>query len=149
MQSNILLSPKGDQILHGQAARTNSQSFLEKKSLQCAELKQVQSIYESFLLGELEFPKANEATPEIEIWVDQVVHNWKIMCGPTWQNEDHIDGGKEATSRLVLDVCDFIFNSGIRYEAQPDEPNELQLMPIIFSRFFTGLPQEVSNQHEF
>ena len=106
IQSNIPLSSKGDQILNRHAAPFDLKFYSEKKSLQCNELKQVQSIYESFLLNELGFPKANEATPEIETWVDQVVHNWKIICGPTWQEEDHMDGGKEATSRLVLEVCE-------------------------------------------
>lgn len=109
MQSNIPLSRKGDQTLNRQAAPYDTKIFSEKKSLQCTELKQVQSIYENFLLSELGFPKANEATPEIEIWADQLVHNWKIICGPTWRNEDHLDGGKEATTRLVLEVCKPIF----------------------------------------
>lgn len=113
MQSNVPLIPKGDQTFSRQAIQQDIRFFSEKKSVQCAELKRVQSIYESFLLNELDFPKANEATPEIEIWADQVVHNWKIMCGPAWRLEDHTNGGKEATSRLVLEVREFALYSNM------------------------------------
>lgn len=79
--------------------------FSSPKSQQCAELHRVESIYESFLLNELTFPKANEHTPEIEAWVDQVVANWKIVCRPGWLDKDHADVGKTSTSRRVLAVC--------------------------------------------
>lgn len=79
--------------------------FAKSKSQQCAELKRVESIYEGFLLNDLNFPKANEATPEVEAWVDQVMNNWRVLCGPTWRHEDHGDGGKESTARNVLAVC--------------------------------------------
>lgn len=79
--------------------------FATSKSQQCAELKRVESIYEGFLLNDLNFPKANEATPEVEAWVDQVMNNWSVLCGPTWRQEDHGDGGKEGTARNVLAVC--------------------------------------------
>lgn len=118
IHSNIPMAPKGDQIFNRQAIQHDIRFSSEKKSSQCTELKKVQSIYESFLLNELSFPKANEATPEIEIWVDQVVDNWKIMCGPTWRNEDQMNGGKEATSRLVLDVCELSLHSDPRCENQ-------------------------------
>lgn len=79
--------------------------FSTPKSQQCAELKRVESIYEGFLLNELSFPNANEHAPEIEAWVDQVVENWKFICGPSWLDEDHTDGGKAGSSRRVLAVC--------------------------------------------
>lgn len=83
----------------------DSKFFIKHKPGQCAELIRIQSIYEKFLLLELRFPKANESTIEIEHFADQVVSNWNIMSGPTWRDEDHIDGGKRATGQLVLDVC--------------------------------------------
>lgn len=119
VQSNIPLVSKGDQVFSRQVTQQDTRFIPEKNSMQCTELRQVQSIYESFLLNDLGFPKANEATPEIEIWADQVVHNWKIMCGPTWRHEDHINGGKEATSRLVLEVCELAICSKMKYGAQP------------------------------
>lgn len=80
--------------------------FSKPKSQQCIELKRIESIYEQFLLNELKFPKANDNTPEIENWVDQVIANWKVLCGNTWLDEDHVDGGKASTGRKVLAVCD-------------------------------------------
>ncbi len=105
-------SSKGAQNSELQAAQYDISFFSEPRSQQCMELKQVQSIYEGFLINELSFPKANEATPEIEIWVDQVVDNWKIICGPTWRNEDHI-GGKEVTTRVVLEVSGPVLQSEV------------------------------------
>lgn len=105
MRSIFPLSMTADEFFKQQATPYDVKFFSESRLQQCVELKQVQSIYENFLVSELAFPKANEATPEIEIWVDQVVENWKITCGPTWHDEDHIGGGKEATGRQVLDVC--------------------------------------------
>lgn len=110
-------SVEGDQISKQQSAQYDGKFFSGSKSQFCIELKQVQSIYENFLVDELGFPKANEATPEIENWVDQAADNWKIICGPTWQNEDHTGGGKEATSRLVLEVREFLLGTEMRYGA--------------------------------
>ncbi|MCJ1462351.1 hypothetical protein MMC07_000951 [Pseudocyphellaria aurata] len=71
---------------------------------QCAELHHVESIYEGFLLNELSFPKANEHSPEIEAWVDQVVANWKFICRPGWLDKDNADVRKTSTSRRVLAI---------------------------------------------
>lgn len=120
MRSIIPLSAKGDQTFKRQAAQYDNNFFCEHKSQLCIELKQVQSIYDNSLFSELSFPKANEATPEIEIWVDQVVDNWKIICGPTWRHEDHTGGGKEATSRLVLEVRGPIWQADIRCGTQSE-----------------------------
>lgn len=79
--------------------------FAKSKSQQYVELKRVESTYENFLLNDLNFPKANEATPEVEAWVNQVMNNWRVLCGPTWRHEDHGPGGKESTARNVLAVC--------------------------------------------
>ncbi len=81
-----------------------SEFFAKSRSQQCLELKRVESIYEDFLLKELKFPRAKEATPEIEAWVDQVMANWGVLCGPTWHDEDHGEGGKESTGQNVLAV---------------------------------------------
>lgn len=89
---------------HEKEKTQDSGFFSKPKSQQCVELKRVQSIYEKYLMNELSFPKANEGTPEVEEWADQVIVNWKVVCGPTWRDEDHNNGGKENTSRMVLDV---------------------------------------------
>lgn len=81
-----------------------SKLFSKPKSEQLVELINAQSVYGRFLMREIGFPNANESTPEIENWTDQVIANWKVICGPIWRDEDHVNGGKGTTSRLVLDV---------------------------------------------
>jgi hypothetical protein len=71
---------------------------------QRAELKRVETVYESLLLKETHFPKASEDSHEIEAWTDAVMENWRQLCGPTWSDEDLGEGGKEAVGRGVLDV---------------------------------------------
>ena len=104
LDSTYRASATGERLYEKE--KTQDGGFFSKpKSQQCVELKRIQSIYEKYLMNELSFPKANEDTPEIEDWADQVIVNWKVVCGPTWRDEDHINGGKESTSRMVLDVC--------------------------------------------
>lgn len=71
---------------------------------QRAELKRVETIYETLLLKETQFPKASESNQETEAWTDAVMDNWRILCGPTWSDGDLGEGGKEAVGRGVLDV---------------------------------------------
>ena len=80
------------------------QPVFKSQSQQNAELTRVQAIYESILLRETKFPKANEANPKIENWVDQVMANWRAICRSTWQEEDLGEGGPAAFGRAVLDV---------------------------------------------
>ncbi|KAH8727717.1 hypothetical protein GQ44DRAFT_702867 [Phaeosphaeriaceae sp. PMI808] len=71
---------------------------------QRAELKRVETIYEGLLIKETHFPKASETNHEIESWVDAVMDNWRLLCGPTWTDEDLGEGGKEGIARSVLDI---------------------------------------------
>lgn len=71
---------------------------------QRAELKRVESVYETLLLQETKFPKASQSNHEIEKWAQQAVANWHIFCGPTWRDAELGDGGKPAVSRSMLDV---------------------------------------------
>lgn len=71
---------------------------------QRAELKKVETIYESLLLKETQFPKASESNVEIEQWVDSAIANWRVFCGPAWTDADLGAGGKEAVGRCMLDV---------------------------------------------
>lgn len=71
---------------------------------QALELKRVESIYEQMLLQRNNFPKANEATPEIESWVDLVMANWRSMTGPAWKDKDLGTGGKISVGRGILEV---------------------------------------------
>lgn len=71
---------------------------------QALELKRIESIYERVLLRQTRFPQANEATPEVESWVDTVMANWRSMADPAWKAEDLGPGGKISLGRSVLDV---------------------------------------------
>ena len=55
-------------------------------------------------MNELTFPKADEGNEEIEEWCNEVMQNWRILCGDEWQDDDLGSGGKEAVGRGVLDV---------------------------------------------
>ncbi|KAI9807365.1 MAG: hypothetical protein M1833_000108 [Piccolia ochrophora] len=71
---------------------------------QRTELQRVQSTYEGILLGEVPFPKANEYNHEIGDWVDIVMNDWAILCGPSWCDDDLGEGGKDALGRNTLDI---------------------------------------------
>jgi tetratricopeptide (TPR) repeat protein len=87
---------------------TTEKSALETENdtrvRQRAELKRVETIYENLLIKETRFPKASDSNREIGVWIDSVIGNWRILCGPTWSSQDIGDGGKEGVGRSVLDV---------------------------------------------
>ena len=82
----------------------SDEDFLKVRLRQRAELKMVESSMEAKLLEETRFPKANEKNERVEKWIDAVMQNWRIMCGPTWQDAELGEGGKNALARGVLDV---------------------------------------------
>ncbi|KAL8785832.1 MAG: hypothetical protein Q9213_003139 [Squamulea squamosa] len=82
----------------------NVKSVVNIKLQQSIELRRVEGIYEEILLKEISFPKANEASLEVESWTDHVIANWRVISGPSWQNEDLEGGGKEAMTRNVLAI---------------------------------------------
>ncbi|KAF2176791.1 filamentation protein-like protein [Zopfia rhizophila CBS 207.26] len=94
--------------LETQLPDTTDKRLLQKhpntRLQQHAELKRVETVYESLLLKETHFPKANESNEEIEAWTDAVMDNWRVLCGPNWHDQDLGEGGKEAVGRGVLDV---------------------------------------------
>ncbi|RAL60140.1 hypothetical protein DID88_000765 [Monilinia fructigena] len=69
-----------------------------------AELRRVEVRYEELLLSEVQFPKAEEPSEEVEAFVEQVMQNWRILCGNTWEEHELGEGGAEAVSRGVLDI---------------------------------------------
>jgi len=71
---------------------------------QRAELKRVETVYEGLLIKETQFPKASQTNFEIAAWVESVMDNWRLLCGPTWSDTDLGEGGKEGIARSVLDV---------------------------------------------
>jgi hypothetical protein len=78
--------------------------FITVRLQQRTEIKKVENSIEAKLMDETRFPKSNERNSRVERWVDAVMLNWRIMCGPTWQDEELGEGGKNAIARGVLDV---------------------------------------------
>ena len=84
--------------------RETMEHVFDSKLQQGVELKKVEAMYESILLQEIAFPRADQSSAHIESWVDQVMANWRVMCGHTWQDEDFGKGGKASLGYGVLSV---------------------------------------------
>ncbi|CAI7661524.1 unnamed protein product [Penicillium glandicola] len=69
-----------------------------------SELRRVETIYERNLLSEVKFPTASSQNSQVEEWVEQVVSNWEVLCGPEWQDSDLGEGGQNAVGRNVLEI---------------------------------------------
>lgn len=81
------------------------QPVFKSRLQQGLELKKVEAIYQTMLLKEVKFPRADEVNSQIEDWVDQVMANWRVICGPRWLDKDLGPGGRDAVGAGVLDVC--------------------------------------------
>lgn len=101
LRDNIPYEPES---AHADATTEKVPALSHARLQQRAELKKVETIYESLLIKETQFPKASENNTEIEQWVDAAIDNWRILCGPTWTDADLGAGGKEAVGRCMLDV---------------------------------------------
>ncbi|RMJ28384.1 filamentation protein Rhf1 [Aspergillus sp. HF37] len=75
-----------------------------ERPLLANEIRRVESICENNLLREVKFPMANAPSPQVEDWVEQVIQNWEVLCGPHWCDEDLGEGGQNAVGRNVLDI---------------------------------------------
>ena len=113
----------------------------ESRLKQANELKRVEAICEQIILKDAKFPKADQATPEIEGWVDQVMTNWRVLLDPPWKEEDLSSGGRAALGRNVLDVS-LSFTLWPRDALHKIRDRSLQAC----TRFSTGLLQKVSIQ---
>lgn len=71
---------------------------------QANELRRVETICEGSFLRETKFPTADSHNLQVEEWIEQVISNWEIMCGPEWQDSDLGEGGQNAIGRNVLEV---------------------------------------------
>lgn len=71
---------------------------------QRGELTRVEGRYEALLLKEVQFPKAEEGSEEVEEWVDHVMKNWRVFCGGSWEEQNLGSGGRDAMSRGVLEI---------------------------------------------
>ncbi|PQE12089.1 Filamentation protein [Rutstroemia sp. NJR-2017a BVV2] len=85
-------------------ALTTAYAEASTRLQQRAELKRVETNYETLLLSEVDFPKAEEPSEEVEAFVQLAMQNWRIFCGNTWQESDLGEGGAEAVSRGILDL---------------------------------------------
>ncbi|KAL4788060.1 hypothetical protein BJX76DRAFT_353614 [Aspergillus varians] len=68
------------------------------------ELRRVEAICEANLLHDVAFPTANSGDKSVEAWVEQVIQNWRILCGPQWHDEELGEGGQHALGENVLDI---------------------------------------------
>lgn len=71
---------------------------------QVAELRRVESIYETELLRATRFPKAHESNRVFEEWVEQVIRNWEVLCSKSWPDAELGEGGRNSIGRNVLDI---------------------------------------------
>ncbi|KAJ5495400.1 hypothetical protein N7539_000516 [Penicillium diatomitis] len=69
-----------------------------------SEIRRVEFICENSVIRDATFPNASSDNAEIETWVEKVIANWEIMCGPHWQDHDLGEGGQVAMGRNVLDI---------------------------------------------
>ncbi|KFX93542.1 hypothetical protein O988_06762 [Pseudogymnoascus sp. VKM F-3808] len=72
--------------------------------IQRGELARVEARYESLLLKEAHFPKAEQSSEEIEELVELVLGNWAVLCGGCWDEHDLGSGGRVGISRGVLEI---------------------------------------------
>ena len=84
------------------------QPIFKSRLQQSTEFKRVEGVYQGLLLKESGFPKADQSFYQFELWVDQVMDNWRAMCGRTWNDEDLGGGDKASLSRGVLEVCVYL-----------------------------------------
>jgi hypothetical protein len=82
----------------------NFASDLSARAQLRVELKKVEAIYNTLLLSETTFPRADEERAEVESFVELVVKNWSILCGRGWREQDLGTGGRNSLSRGVLDI---------------------------------------------
>ncbi|KAL2350579.1 hypothetical protein BJ546DRAFT_858106, partial [Cryomyces antarcticus] len=107
LQQELVFAPSSRDsgtLLPGFSEDTPEQDQVAAKLQQWAELKQAETSYEGLLLEETRFPKASQTNGEVEVWVESVIANWRVLCGPTWQDEELGEGGKGAVGRGVLDI---------------------------------------------
>lgn len=68
------------------------------------ELQKVEAQYEAILLRQVSFPEASRTNNDVEDWVNSLIANWSVTCGPDWHEDDLGQGGKSGASRRVLEV---------------------------------------------
>lgn len=83
-------------MLFPNEASTRSQLWVE--------LRMAETAFENLLLTETAFPRADEDREEVELFVEMLMQNWKILTGRGWRDQDLGQGGKLAVSTSALDL---------------------------------------------
>jgi tetratricopeptide (TPR) repeat protein len=105
LQSGLMYSViSSDRIHLGTKDTIPEEHQLPSKQRQRADLKRVESTYESLLIQETQFPKASQTNLEVEQLIEQAMRNWRIICGAGWTDAELGQGGKENVSRTMLDI---------------------------------------------
>lgn len=68
------------------------------------ELRLAETAFETLLLSETTFPKADEDREEVELFVEMLMQNWAILTGRGWRDQDLGRGGKAAVSASALEL---------------------------------------------
>ncbi|CAN8097498.1 unnamed protein product [Discula destructiva] len=68
------------------------------------ELRNAETAFETLLLSETTFPKANEDSDEVELFVEILMQNWAVLTGRGWRDQDIGQGGKAAVSASALEL---------------------------------------------
>lgn len=68
------------------------------------ELRKAELAYETLLLSETTFPKADEDREEVELFVEKLMQNWAVLNGRGWRDQDTGPGGKAAVSASALEI---------------------------------------------
>lgn len=104
LASPLVYSPSPSAPLTFHSEVSTLEQLTQARLQQRAELKRVETVYETLLLQETRFPKASQSNHEMEKWAQQAVNNWQIFCGSSWRDVELGEGGKAAVSRSMLDV---------------------------------------------
>lgn len=68
------------------------------------ELRKAEISFETLLLSETTFPRAEDEREEVELFVEMLMLNWTILTGRGWRESDLGPGGKSALSHSILEV---------------------------------------------
>ncbi|KAG9249094.1 hypothetical protein BJ878DRAFT_151018 [Calycina marina] len=85
-------------------ALITTHTTLSTRLEQWQELRDVESKYEAILLSTMPFPRADDVGDEVELFVELVIGNWRVVCGGGWAEHDLGEGGTEKVSRGVLNI---------------------------------------------
>jgi tetratricopeptide (TPR) repeat protein len=105
LQSGLMYTVVSSDRIHlGTKETIPEEHQMPSKQRQRADIKRVESTYESLLIQETQFPKASQTNLEVEQLVEQAMRNWRIFCGFGWTDAELGQGGKETVSRTMLEI---------------------------------------------